>query len=79
MSEIRPRIQFFAAVDLEDVVEPLNGLVLSLPDRHAAVINDIVVRRGELLHRSPRKRSDRERSVRGKPSHRARPVDPPAC
>lgn len=44
--EIRPRIQFFATVDLERVVEPLNGLVLSLPDRRSPVINDIVLRNG---------------------------------
>ncbi len=31
--EIRPRIDFHATVDLPDVAEPLNGLVLSLPDR----------------------------------------------
>ena len=44
--EIRPRIQFFATVDLERVEEPLNGIVLSLPDRREPVINDIVLRRG---------------------------------
>lgn len=44
--EIRPRIQFFATVDLEQVKEPLNGLVLSLPDRQQAVINDIVLKQG---------------------------------
>jgi putative ABC transport system permease protein len=44
--EIRPRIQFFATVDLEQVIEPLNGLVLSLPDRRAPVINDILLRQG---------------------------------
>jgi putative ABC transport system permease protein len=44
--EIRPRIQFFATVDLERVAEPLNGLVLSLPDRRTPVINDIIVRQG---------------------------------
>lgn len=44
--EIRPRIQFFATVDLERVAEPLNGIVLSLPDRRQAAINDVVLRRG---------------------------------
>jgi len=44
--EIRPRIQFFATVDLERVAEPLNGLVLSLPDRREPVINDILLTRG---------------------------------
>jgi putative ABC transport system permease protein len=46
VSEIRPRIQFFATVDLERVAEPLNGMVLSLPDRQKPIINDIVLRRG---------------------------------
>lgn len=36
--EIRPRIQFFATVDLDDAVKPLNGLVLSLPDRRQNVL-----------------------------------------
>jgi len=43
---IRPRIGFYATVDMEDVAKPLNGLVLSLPDRREPVINDIVLRRG---------------------------------
>lgn len=46
VSEIRPRITFFATVDLQRVAEPLNGMVLSLPDRRQPVINDIVLRRG---------------------------------
>ncbi len=46
VSEIRPRITFFATVDLERVAEPLNGMVLSLPDRQQPIINDIVLRRG---------------------------------
>ena len=33
VSEIRPRIQSFATVDLDRTQEPLNGMVLSLPDR----------------------------------------------
>lgn len=44
--EIRPRVQFLATVDLERAPEPLNGIVLSLPDRREPVINDIVLRRG---------------------------------
>jgi putative ABC transport system permease protein len=46
VAEIRPRIQSNAAVDLEGVEEPLNGLVLSLPDRKQPTINDVLVRRG---------------------------------
>lgn len=44
--EVRPRIQFFAVVDLEHVVEPINGLVASLPNRREPVINDVVLRQG---------------------------------
>ena len=46
VSSIRPRIGFFATVDLEHVTKPLNGQVLSLPDRRKPVINDIVLQRG---------------------------------
>ena len=44
--ELRPRIQSYVTVDLADVIEPVNGVVLSLPDRREAVINDIVLRQG---------------------------------
>jgi putative ABC transport system permease protein len=44
--EIRPRIQFYATVDLERVTELLNAQVLSLPDDQRPVINDILLRRG---------------------------------
>lgn len=44
--EIRPRIQFFATVDLDGAEKPLNGLVLSLPDRRQNVLADIVLRHG---------------------------------
>ncbi len=43
---IRPRIAFYTTVDVPGVLKPLNGLVLSLPDRRTRVINDIVLRRG---------------------------------
>ena len=46
ISEIRPRIQFYATVDLDRVPEPLNGLVLTLPDARQSVINDVVLKRG---------------------------------
>ena len=46
VSEIRPRIQSFATVDLERVAEPLNGMVLSLPDIQRLIINDIVLLSG---------------------------------
>ncbi|HQU42237.1 MAG TPA: FtsX-like permease family protein [Pirellulales bacterium] len=44
--EVRPRIQFFATVDIERIAEPLNGIVLSLPDRRGPTINDVLLRRG---------------------------------
>lgn len=46
VTEIRPRIQFSATVDLDGTIKPLNGLVLSLPDRRRPIINDIVLRQG---------------------------------
>jgi len=46
VAEIRPRIQFYTTVDLPEEPEPLNGLVLSLPDRRQPTIDDIVVRSG---------------------------------
>ncbi len=46
VAEIRPRIQFFSTVDLDSVSEPLNALVLSMPDRREPVLNDIVLQRG---------------------------------
>jgi putative ABC transport system permease protein len=46
VSEVRPRIQFFATVDLDRVEEPLNGLVLSVPDKQRPIINDLVLKRG---------------------------------
>jgi len=46
VAAIRPRIGFFATVDLEHVTKPLNGMVLSLPDRREPVINNVVLQRG---------------------------------
>lgn len=47
VSEVQTRIQSLATVDLPDKVVPINAQVISLPDRPAAVINDIVLRRGD--------------------------------
>lgn len=44
--EIRPRIQFLSVVDIEEVPEPVNGIVLSLPNRREPVINDIILQQG---------------------------------
>lgn len=46
VAEVRPRIQFYAAVDLPGVEEPLNGLVLSLPDQPRPILNDVLLRQG---------------------------------
>jgi len=46
VTAIRPRIQFYATVDLDRVREPLNGMVLSLPDQREPIINDIVLESG---------------------------------
>ena len=45
--EIRPRIQYAVTVDLEEVRQPINGLVLSLPTKRASVVNDIILRQGD--------------------------------
>ena len=44
--------------------QPLNGMVLSLPDRQRPIINDIVLLRGQLLHRPRRNEVHRQRHVR---------------
>ncbi len=46
IAEIRPRIKFLATVDLPHVPEPVNGLVLSLPDRRRPIINEITLKSG---------------------------------
>lgn len=46
VTEVHPRIQFVATVDLENEVEAINSVVISLPDRRESVINDIVLRQG---------------------------------
>ena len=46
ISELRPRIQFFCTVDLPQARDPINGLVLSMPDLRQPVINDVVLKRG---------------------------------
>jgi putative ABC transport system permease protein len=46
VSEIHPRIQFLATVDLERSEYPLNAYVVSLPDERKTIINDVVLKRG---------------------------------
>lgn len=47
VTELQPRIHFFATVDLENVAAPLNGVVISLPDDRKPILNDIVLKRGD--------------------------------
>ncbi len=47
ITQITPRIQFAATVDLEHEPKPINSLVLSLPDKRRAVVNDIVLKEGD--------------------------------
>lgn len=46
VAAIRPRISFYTTVDLPQALRPINGLVLSLPQRRTATVNDIFLRRG---------------------------------
>ncbi len=46
VAAIRPRISFYTTVDLPGAVKPVNGLVLSLPERRDTTVNDIFLRRG---------------------------------
>jgi putative ABC transport system permease protein len=46
VAEVRPRIQFYATVDLPGVEDPLNGQILSLPEVRRPILDDIVIRRG---------------------------------
>jgi len=47
VSEVRSRISFAASVDIEDSIEPVNGLVLSLPDAEEPVLCGVVLRQGD--------------------------------
>ncbi|QDU96078.1 ABC transporter permease [Lignipirellula cremea] len=47
VSEIESRISFNATVDLEGVVKPLNGFVLSLPDQRMPILNEIALQQGD--------------------------------
>ncbi len=46
VAEIRPRIQSYATLSVEDRIRPVNVQALSLPDTRQPVINDIVLRQG---------------------------------
>jgi len=46
ISELRPRIGYYATVDIERQREPVNAFVVSLPDARQPVINDVVLKRG---------------------------------
>lgn len=57
VSEVQSRIQFAATVDLEDAIQPINGLVVSMPDQRQSMLNDIVLRQGDYFS------SERENEV----------------
>lgn len=46
ISELRTRIAFPTIVDLEGVEQPINGLVLSMPEKQEPVINTLIMRQG---------------------------------
>lgn len=46
ISEIRDRIQFRVVLDLSAADKPIGAMLLSLPDKEEAVINNIVLRKG---------------------------------
>ena len=56
ITEVEPRIQFPVTADLEDVLKPVSGLVVSLPDQREPVINNILLRRGTYF--SPGRREE---------------------
>lgn len=56
ISELHPRIQFHVTADLEHVLEPAQGLAISLPDEREPVINNILIRRGGYF--SPERREE---------------------
>ncbi|MCR9116646.1 MAG: ABC transporter permease [bacterium] len=47
VNEIHTRIRFNATVDLENVDEPLNGIVISMPNQREPVLNDLVLIKGD--------------------------------
>ncbi len=46
LAELRARIGYFATVDLERQLPPVNAFVVSLPDQRQPVLNDVVMKRG---------------------------------
>lgn len=46
ISEIRDRVQFQVILDLKNSERPIGAFVLSLPDKKAPVINDIILKKG---------------------------------
>jgi len=55
VSDIRSRIEFPVIVDLQGVIEPISGKVLSLPTEPEPIINNIVLRTGSYFTRRNRK------------------------
>ena len=63
ISELHSRIVFSATIDLDDVPQPLNCQVLSLPDLPRPVINQIVLRQGDYFS-EPLESNEFEKRIR---------------
>lgn len=49
VTAVRPRIVFDVTLDVPDLPEPATGHVISVPERHVPMINDIHLRRGRYV------------------------------
>jgi putative ABC transport system permease protein len=49
VSAVRPRIVFDVTLDVPGLAEPATGRLISMPERRAAVLNDVHLRRGRYL------------------------------
>ncbi len=47
VAQVDTRVQFYATVDIEASVKPINGLVASLPNSRTTLINDILIQQGD--------------------------------
>lgn len=73
VAQLDSRIQFYATVDIEGTIKPINGLVASLPDRRSLLINDIVLQQGDYF--SDRRENEVILSEKFARTHRIYPGD----
>jgi len=52
IQSLEPRIVFRCTADIPGSIRPVGGLVVSLPDRREAVLNDIILRKGRYFSAS---------------------------